>query len=82
MSNLKNTLAVIDDDPEMCASIKTLLSVYGYSVETFGSAEEFLSNASTCRASCLLVDIQLGGISGFALACQLSEEGFKFALFS
>ena len=80
MSNLKKTVAVIDDDPEMRASITTLLSVYGYGIETFGSAEEFLSNASACRASCLLVDIQLGGISGFGLARQLSEEGFKFAI--
>lgn len=80
MSNLKMTIAVIDDDPQMRASITTLLSAYGYGVETFGSAEEFLADALTCRAICLLVDIQLGGNSGLGLAHILAQEGFKFAI--
>ena len=77
---LKKTIAVIDDDPEMRESITTLLSVYGYGVESFESAEDFLANASTCRAICLLVDIQLGGISGLGLAQQLTVDGFNFAI--
>lgn len=68
MSNLQKIIAVIDDDPEMRASIASLLSAYEYTVNTFDSAETFLACASTCRAICLLVDIQLGGISGVELA--------------
>ncbi len=63
MSNLQNIIAAVDDDPEICASLDTLLSTYGYDVETFHSAETFLARASTCRAFCLIVDFYLGDIT-------------------
>jgi FixJ family two-component response regulator len=80
MSNLQNIIAVIDDDPEMRASLDTLLSAYGYDVETFDSAETFLARASTCRAFCLIVDFHLGDITGVELARQLAADGFKFPI--
>ena len=80
MSDPQKIIAVIDDDPEMRASMATLLSAYGYSLETFASAETFLTCASTCRAICLLVDVQLGDISGVELAHQLAVDGFKFPI--
>jgi FixJ family two-component response regulator len=80
MSNLQKIIAVIDDDPEMRESMATLVSAYGYSAETFDSAESFLTCASTCRAICLVVDIQLGDISGVELAHQLAADGFKFPI--
>ena len=80
MSNLQKIIAVIDDDPEMRASMARLVSVYGYSAETYDSAETFLICASTCRAICLLVDIHLGDISGVELAHQLAADGFKFPI--
>jgi FixJ family two-component response regulator len=80
MSNPQNIIAVIDDDPEMRASLETLLSTYGYDVETFDSAETFLARASTCRAFCLIVDFHLGDITGVELAHQLAAEGFKFPI--
>ena len=80
MSNQKKIVAVVDDDPEMRAAMATLVSAYGYSVETFDSAETFLTCASTCKAICLLVDIQLGNISGIELAHQLASDGLKFPI--
>jgi FixJ family two-component response regulator len=80
MSKLPKTVAVIDDNPEMRKSMAVLLSAYGYSVETFDSAEAFLTCVSTCRAICLLVDIQLGDISGVELARQLAADGLKFPI--
>jgi FixJ family two-component response regulator len=80
MSKSQNTIAVIDDDQEIREAMETLLSAYGYNAETFDSAEAFLICASTCRAICLLVDIQLGDISGVELAHQLAADGFKFPI--
>jgi FixJ family two-component response regulator len=80
MSNLQNIIAVVDDDPEIRAALETLLSAYGYDVETFDSAETFLVRASTCRALCLVVDFHLGDITGVELAHQLAAEGFKFPI--
>jgi FixJ family two-component response regulator len=80
MSNQKKTVAVVDDDPEMRAAMATLVSAFGYGVETFDSAETFLVCASTCKAICLLVDIQLGDVSGIELARQLASDGLKFPI--
>jgi FixJ family two-component response regulator len=57
-------IAVIDDDPEILESVELLLSCHGYDTKLFASAEELLCVAPTLEAACLIVDIQLGGISG------------------
>jgi FixJ family two-component response regulator len=80
MSNPQKIIAVIDDDPEMRASLAMLLKSYGYGVETFDSASTFLTFAAKCPATCLLVDIQLGDITGVELARQLMADGYKFAV--
>src|SRR5262249_23530618 len=78
--NGKLTVAVIDDDPEMRSSMASLLSAYGYYPETFDSAETFLTCASTSKATCLVVDIELGDISGVELAHQLTADGFTYPI--
>jgi len=77
MSNQVKIVAVVDDDPEMRAAMASLLSSFGYGAETFDSAETFLICASTCKAVCLIVEIELGDISGVELAHQLAADGFK-----
>src|SRR5262245_34951205 len=78
MAHRETTIAVIDDDPEMRAAMASLLSAHGYCPETFDSAETFLTCASTSKATCLVVDIQLGDISGVELAHQLMADGYSY----
>lgn len=78
MSDQKTIVAVIDDDPELRASIATLLSKLDYCALTFDSAETFLCHASTCNAAYLLVDVELGDISGVELVRQLVADGFTY----
>jgi FixJ family two-component response regulator len=59
---------VVDDDPGFLKSAARLLSVHGFDIRTFSSAE-----ART--ASCMLLDIHLGGISGIELQRRLSASG-------
>jgi FixJ family two-component response regulator len=80
MSDLQKTVAVVDDDPEMRASLATLLNALGYRAETYDSAETFLTCASTCRASCLVIDINLGDITGVELVHQLLADGLKWPI--
>jgi FixJ family two-component response regulator len=80
MSDLQKTVAVVDDDPEMRASLATLLDALGYRAETYDSAETFLTCASTCSASCLVVDINLGDITGVELVHQLLADGLKWPI--
>ena len=58
----------------------TLLSAFGYVTYTFNSAEAFLSVAATSKAKCLVVDVELGDISGVELARQLADANFKFPI--
>ncbi len=45
----------------------------GYAVESFDSAEEFLASGSARKAACLIVDIQLPGITGLELQDRLAD---------
>jgi FixJ family two-component response regulator len=73
-------IAVVDDDPDVRQAMKIVLSAFGYPAELFASAEEFIDAAMTTEAACLLVDIQLGGISGVELGRHLSTIGFDFPI--
>jgi len=72
MSTLRK-VTVIDDDPTMLRAIARLLRVKGFDVETFASAEAFL--ASTGKATCLVLDVNLGGMSGIELRRRLVASG-------
>ena len=78
----ENTLAiaVVDDEPGVRKALARLLSAFGYRVESFASAEEFLSAAPTSKATCLIVDFNLGDVSGLELARRLSKAGFDFPI--
>lgn len=62
------TIAIIDDDAGVRASLLRLLSAMGYHTELYDSAEAFLAKADRCKAVCLIIDVDLGNISGLDLA--------------
>jgi FixJ family two-component response regulator len=68
---LKN-IAVIEDDVLVRHALEDCMESAGYVVEGFGSAEEFLESESTQYAACLIVDVQLPGISGLELQDKLA----------
>jgi FixJ family two-component response regulator len=67
----RKLIAVVDDDPNMLKAVARLLKFHGFDVEVFTSAEAFLDSGVADKASCLVLDIYLGGISGFELGRQL-----------
>jgi CheY-like chemotaxis protein len=80
MAVRQDLIAVVDDDPDIRELVKDLLSRFGFEAETFSSAEEFFAVAPTCQASCILLDVQLGGMTGIELAHQLADLGFRFPI--
>ena len=68
-------IAVIDDDESLCRSLSRLLNVAGYRPVTFLSAEDFLQDTQRPEFGCLLIDIQLGGMSGIELHRRLLADG-------
>jgi FixJ family two-component response regulator len=79
-STQKDIVAIIDDDPGMRKAMARVLSAFGYVTYTFHSAEAFLGVAATSKAKCLVVDIQLGDVSGVELARELADAGFNFPI--
>jgi FixJ family two-component response regulator len=71
------TVAIIDDDEGLCRSVARLLSVAGVDARAFVSAEEFLASPSQRRFGCLLLDIQLTGMSGPELHRRILEAGIR-----
>jgi FixJ family two-component response regulator len=68
-------VAVVDDDPGMLKAIGRLLAAHGFRVEASPSAEAFLASGASEYADCLLLDIQLGQMSGLELRRQLATSG-------
>ena len=70
-------VAVVDDDSSMLGATKDLLEVHGCATRIFASAEEFLDSEAPTQVDCLLLDIQLGGISGIELRRQLTASASR-----
>lgn len=70
-----NSVAIIDDDASVNRALRRLLRSAGFEPRGFDSAESFLTDPSRGCFECLLLDIQLTGMSGLELQRQLRAEG-------
>jgi DNA-binding NtrC family response regulator len=66
-------VCVIDDESSIRVSLRNLLRSAGLKVQTFTSAQEFLSNPPLEALGCLVLDVHLPGISGLDLQRQLGS---------
>src|SRR5215510_1679808 len=72
--NEQNPLVfVVDDDASIRDSLSDLLGSAGLNVQTFASAHEFLTSPRPNTASCLVLDVQLPGLSGLDLQQELAK---------
>jgi len=76
MTTGQHTIAVIDDDLSVLKALGRLLTVAGYCVELYDSQENLRERLATSQANCVLMDCQLGQMSGVELARQLAATGF------
>lgn len=76
------TVYVVDDDPDFCESVSLMVSSVGLTVESYGSAEEFLDGYANAPDSpkCLVLDIRMPGLSGLGLQNKLAAEGDKIPI--
>lgn len=68
-------VAIVDDDASVCRSLARLLHASGIRSEQFLSAESFLEDGRGDDFDCLILDIQLGGMSGIELQERLAASG-------
>ena len=64
-------VAIVDDDELFRRSIERLVRSAGFTVEVFGSAEEFLERGKLDRTACAILDMKLPGMSGLDLQQRL-----------
>ncbi len=66
-------IAIVDDDLSVREGLETLIRSAGWRVETFASAQEFLARPRAGALSCLILDLQLPGLSGLDLQKRMAE---------
>ncbi len=64
---------VVDDDRSTRESLRNLIRSVGLNVQTFASAHEFLTSQRPAAPSCLVLDIQLPGLSGLDLQQEMAK---------
>jgi FixJ family two-component response regulator len=70
-------IACVDDDAPVREALEGLLLAFGFAVEVFASAEDFLQSAQLDRISCLITDVKLGGTSGLQLQKHVVASGHR-----
>src|SRR6478736_2033362 len=79
--NEKNGLVfIVDDDRHTRESLSNLIRSAGLSAQTFSSAQEFLAAERPKVPSCLVLDVQLPGLSGLDLQQELAKAGVKIPI--
>jgi len=67
-------LAILDDDESVQSALRDLIESAGMSTLCFNSAEQFLDSRAGHKASCLIADIRMPGMSGIELQAKLKTE--------
>lgn len=76
----KPVIAVIDDDESVLRSVARLLKASGFESVLFRSAEAFLADPRHPRFDCLILDLQLGGMTGIDLKDRLALAGLNIPI--
>src|SRR5918996_3278448 len=71
---------VVDDDRSIRDSLRNLIRSVGLNVQTFASAQEFLASPRPGAPSCLVLDVQLPGLSGLDLQRELARDDVQIPI--
>ena len=73
-------IAIVDDDASVREGLQSLIRSAGWRVETFVSAQEFLGRLGAEAPSCLILDLQLPGLSGLDLQKRMAKVGLEIPI--
>ena len=80
MTATKATIFIVDDDPSIRLALENLISSIGQQVETYAAAQDFLRDCPRNPAGCLVLDVQMPGLSGLDLQSELSHAGIHLPI--
>ncbi len=67
-------VSIVDDDESVRESLPDLLKEFGFAVQSFASAEDFLASGRMEETKCLVLDIAMPGMSGPELQRELTRR--------
>jgi FixJ family two-component response regulator len=76
-----HTCVIIDDDIDMRAVLARVVRMAALEAESYDSAESFLRRGRLSGIACLLLDVDLGGMTGIELLAFLAERNAVFPVF-
>jgi DNA-binding NarL/FixJ family response regulator len=68
------SILIVDDDANYRAFVSTMLGRVGYGTREASSGEEALNSVRRERPSCVLLDVLLPGVTGYAVCRELRDE--------
>jgi FixJ family two-component response regulator len=68
------TVYIVDDDAGLRAALARLFKSAGFKSETFASAQELLNHSLPLAAGCIILDVQMPGLSGLDLQGELNAR--------
>ncbi|PTB98715.1 DNA-binding response regulator [Marinobacter sp. Z-F4-2] len=74
MTDIQQTVYVVEDDEAVRDSLELLLKSDGKPVKTYESATAFLKDYSDKTAGCIVLDIRMPGMDGMELQKKLNEK--------
>jgi len=77
MSSEKKKIYIVDDDESVCRALKTFLMTFKFGVKTFNSAKSFFDAVPNSKPGCLVLDINMPGLDGWAMQKQIVDSGSK-----
>ena len=80
MTNDKFIVMIVDDDESVRRAARRLIRSYGFAVETFVSADDFLASGRLSETACLVLDVQMPGLNGLELQSRLVAEGHQVSI--
>src|SRR3954463_3699904 len=71
----RSLISVVDDDESVRESLPDLLREFGFDVQAFASAEEFLASKYLGETNSLILDVAMPGMTGPDLQRELKRRG-------
>ena len=70
-------VAIVDDDESVRRALGRLLRAHSFEIQTFQSAKDFLDSLKAAVPICLIVDLQMEGMTGLELLHHLAAQAFE-----